>query len=54
MEKLIQSGQTYAYHEYSTEKEFEQIIVQQARHIFGSSSIYIDIKKRIGDPIYFN
>lgn len=51
MEKLIQSGQTYAYYEYSTEKEFEQIIVQQAPHIFGSSSIYIDIKKRIGDSI---
>ncbi|MEX2336208.1 MAG: hypothetical protein WD555_02940 [Fulvivirga sp.] len=51
MERLIQSGQTYAYYEYRTEKEFEQIIVQQAPHIFGSSSIYIDIKKRIGDSV---
>lgn len=51
MERLIQSGRTYFYHEYATEKEFEQTIIQQARHIFGSNSIYIDIKKRIGDSI---
>jgi len=51
MERLIQSGQSYVYYEYTTEKEFEQIVVQQAPHIFGSSSIYIDIKKRIGDSI---
>jgi hypothetical protein len=51
MERLLQAGKSYGYYEYNTEKEFEQIIVQQAPHIFGDSSIYIDIKKRIGDSI---
>lgn len=51
MEKLVQRDKTYSYYEYAKEQEFEQVIVQQASHIFGSNSIYIDIKKRIGDSI---
>lgn len=51
MERLVQGNKTYSYYEYGKEQEFEQMIVQQAKHIFGSSSIYIDIKKRIGDSI---
>ena len=51
MERLVQNGKTYSYYEYGKEQEFEQVIVEQAGHIFGSSSIYIDIKKRIGDSI---
>lgn len=51
MERLVQGGKTYSYYEYGKEQEFEQVIVQEASHIFGSKSIYIDIKKRIGDSI---
>ena len=51
MEKLVQSGNTYSYYEYATEKEFEEVIVQESNHIFGGKSIYIDIKKRIGESI---
>ncbi|MDV3954914.1 hypothetical protein CMT74_03375 [Elizabethkingia anophelis] len=51
MERLVQGNKTYSYYEYGKEQEFEQVIVQQANHIFGSNSIYIDIKKRIGDSI---
>jgi hypothetical protein len=51
MEKLLQNGKVFTYHEYALEKEFEAIVVQEAKHIFGSKSIYIDIKKRIGDSI---
>jgi hypothetical protein len=51
MEKLLQNGKVYAYHEYALEKDFEEVIVLEAKHIFGSKSIYIDIKKRIGDSI---
>ncbi|MCX6318492.1 MAG: hypothetical protein NTW29_14465 [Bacteroidetes bacterium] len=51
MEKILHSDFTYSYYEYPSEKEFEQVIVQQSRHIFGNQSIYIDIKKRIGDSI---
>lgn len=51
MERLVQGNKTYSYYEYGKEQEFEHVIVQQANNIFGSNSIYIDIKKRIGDSI---
>lgn len=51
MEKLVLSDSIYSHYEYGTEKEFEQVIVQQSANIFGDKSIYIDIKKRIGDSI---
>lgn len=49
MERILQNGKVY--YEYHTEKEFEQTMIQQVPYIFGSSSIYTDIKKRIGDSI---
>lgn len=51
MERLLHNGLVYSYYEYPLEKEFEQVIVQQAPHIFGDDALYIDIKKRIGDSI---
>lgn len=51
MEKLLQNNKVYSYYEYPLEKEFEQIIVEKSAQIFGKNSIYIDIKKRIGDSI---
>lgn len=51
METLLLDNKLYHYYEYPLEKEFEQVIVQQAPYIFGSQSIYVDIKKRIGDSI---
>lgn len=51
MEKLLIENKIYSYYEYPLEKEFEQIIVEKAAQIFGKNSIYIDIKKRIGDSI---
>ncbi|VBB07173.1 Hypothetical protein LUCI_2417 [Lucifera butyrica] len=53
MEKsvLVVGERIYEYYEYPNEVEFEKVIVESARQIFGSKSIYIDIKKRIGDEI---
>jgi hypothetical protein len=51
MERILHNNLTYTYFEHSSEKDFEQIIILQAKYIFGSQSIYIDIKKRIGDSI---
>ena len=51
MEKLLIENKVYSYYEYPLEKEFEQIIVEKSTQIFGKNSIYIDIKKRIGDSI---
>lgn len=49
MEQITLSGKTFTLHEYAEEKEFEQHVVKQAREIFGPRSLYIDIKKRIGE-----
>ncbi|MDO9580507.1 MAG: hypothetical protein Q7J06_08065 [Bacteroidales bacterium] len=51
MERLISENKTYNYYEYTLEKEFEQVIVDKARQIFGINTVYIDIKKKIGDSI---
>lgn len=51
MDKLLINDKVYSYYEYPLEKEFEQIIVEKSTQIFGKNSIYIDIKKRIGDSI---
>lgn len=51
MEKLLLNNAIYDLHEYPSEKEFEDIIVAQSESIFGADSIYVDIKKRIGDSI---
>lgn len=49
MEQITLSGKTFSLHEYAEEREFEQHVVKQAREIFGPRSLYIDIKKRIGE-----
>jgi len=51
MERLLLSDQTFLYHTYLKEEEFEKAIVAHAGEIFGSRSVYIDIKKRIGTDI---
>ncbi|HUX59554.1 MAG TPA: hypothetical protein VMV77_21455 [Bacteroidales bacterium] len=51
MERLISESKTYRYYEYTLEMEFEQIIVEKSKDIFGSNTVYIDIKKKIGDSI---
>ena len=51
MERLISDNKTYKYYEYTLENEFEQVIVDKARQIFGTNTVYIDIKKKIGDNI---
>ena len=51
MEILTKGKQQYAYYEYNLEEEFEKEIVNNAAAIFGSQTIYIDTKRRIGDSI---
>ena len=51
MEKLLFDNTLYNYYEYPSEKEFEKVIISQSANIFGSDSLYVDIKKRIGDSI---
>jgi len=51
MERLISDNKTYKYYEYSLEAEFEKVIVDKSKQIFGSNTVYIDIKKKIGNEI---
>lgn len=51
MDKLILKNKEFTYYEYTKETEFEEDVVENANKIFGEKSIYVDIKKRIGDKI---
>jgi hypothetical protein len=51
MDKLLHQNKRYTYHQFNLEKDFEQVVIENASHIFGQNTIYIDIKKRIGDSI---
>ena len=51
MERLISDNKTYSYYEYRLEADFEKVIVEKSRQIFGANTVYIDIKKRIGNEI---
>ena len=51
MERLIINDTIYKYYEYQLENEFEKVIVENYHQIFGINTIYIDIKKKIGDNI---
>lgn len=44
---LDENGSIYELYKYSTESEFEKDVVGYAEYLFGPSSIYIDVKKRI-------
>lgn len=51
MERLLIQGATYHFHEYELESEFERAVASLYHDIFGEKTIYVDIKKRIGDSI---
>jgi len=51
MERLVIENKIYKYYEYQLEKEFEEVIIKNYQQIFGINTIYIDIKKKIGDNI---
>jgi hypothetical protein len=49
MERIIFRDSLFNLCEYSDESEFERHVIQHANEIFGPNSVYIDIKKRIGE-----
>jgi hypothetical protein len=51
MERLISDNKIYKYYEYTLESDFEGVIVNHTKQIFGNNTVYIDIKKKIGDNI---
>lgn len=51
MERIVSENDIYYLKEYQLEKDFEQDVVANYRYIFGNNTVYIDIKKKIGDSI---
>lgn len=51
MERIVSGNDIYYLKEYQLEKDFEHDVVANYRHIFGNDTVYIDIKKKIGDNI---
>jgi len=47
MSRLIYKDKIYNHYQYSSEKEFEERIILYSSAIFGSNSLYIDVKKKI-------
>jgi len=48
---LNTKGQVFRPYTYENEAEFESDVVKLAEQIFGQSSLYVDIKKRVGNDI---
>ena len=48
MKRLIYQNKIFTRHDYASENEFEKLIIQYSKEIFGINSVYIDIKKKIG------
>ena len=48
MNRLICNNKIFSRYDYSSESEFEKLIIQHSKEIFGTNSVYIDIKKKIG------
>ncbi len=51
MDHILFGEKLFTLYEYQKEDEFERQVVAHARAIFGPDSLYIDVKKRIGDNI---
>ena len=51
MERIVNGNDIFYLKEYQLEKDFERDVVANHRHIFGCDTVYIDIKKKIGDSI---
>ena len=49
MEQIAYNGRVFTPREYAQEKEFEDQVISHALEIFGQRSLYVDIKKRIGE-----
>jgi hypothetical protein len=48
---LDNAGKIFSPYSYQKEKEFEAVVVELSDQIFGPSTLYIDVKKRVGNDI---
>lgn len=48
MAKIILQNNEYSLYDFDNEAEFEKAVTENQKYLFGEDSIYIDVKKRIG------
>ena len=51
MSRILFEGDFFTPCDYASEAEFEREIVEHARAVFGDETLYIDVKKKIGQDI---
>lgn len=51
MDNILYKNKKFSLYEYDDETEFERDVVTNSKEIFGENTIYIDVKKKIGDSI---
>lgn len=51
MERIVIENDIFYLKNYQSENELEQYVIANYKHIFGNETIYIDIKKKIGNTI---
>jgi predicted DNA binding CopG/RHH family protein len=49
MDRLSFNGKVFTYYEYAKECDFERDVIGHAKEIFGPKSVYVDVKKKIGN-----
>jgi hypothetical protein len=49
MSKIIYGEKQFVPYEYETEKDFEAAVIENTDAIFGTESLYVDVKKKIGE-----
>ncbi len=48
MAKIIFNKKEYTLLDFDSEAEFEKVVIENEKNLFGEESVYIDVKRRIG------
>ena len=48
MVNLLINKEKYELLEFESEVEFEKVVIENSKHLFGKDTIYIDVKRRVG------
>jgi hypothetical protein len=48
MPHILSNGTKYELLDFETEKEFEEAVIANSRHLFGEDAIYVDLKRKMG------
>ena len=54
MSNILIDGNRYDFLDYESEDEFEKDVVANSKVLFGQETVYLDIKRRIGEKASYN